>query len=158
MQNRILPHPGSVGVNRSVITSRAALASSTASTSTSRRCSSQAGISESRDVRLLMTGAVSLVVVARKAMARALLALAALASAREVELRAPLTTIIAADAAPPPGDGVLSLVVDLDVPADAPEDLGIGAFVADRHGGWFQRCRDGRLEPGRRSVRIALDP
>src|SRR4051812_19919941 len=105
MVNRILPHPGSVGVNRSVITSRAAFASSTASTSTSRRCSSHAGISDSRDVRLPMTRAVSLGVLGRKAAALALLALAAHAGAREVELRAPLTTIIAADAAPPPGDG-----------------------------------------------------
>ncbi len=62
-----------------------------------------------------------------------------------VELRAPLTTVLAlGDDAP----GDRSVVVDVQVPAGAPADLGIGMWRADRTGRWFQRIHAGVLAPG----------
>lgn len=43
----------------------------------------------------------------------------------------------------------------LRVPADAPSDLGHGAWVADRHGRWFQRDL-GPLSPGSHRLRVGL--
>ncbi|HYE04709.1 MAG TPA: hypothetical protein VEL07_04230 [Planctomycetota bacterium] len=77
-------------------------------------------------------------------------------AAREVELRAPLTTIVRAEAPVPDGDGDLVVVADIVVPADAPRDLGVGAFVADQHGRWYQTARPGRIAPGRATLRLAL--
>lgn len=79
--------------------------------------------------------------------------LAAALGAVEVVLAAPLSTIV-------PGwtrgaDAVVRAVVD--VPVDAPADLGVGAFVRDRHGRWFQRAI-GALAPGRHRIAVPVGP
>jgi hypothetical protein len=72
---------------------------------------------------------------------------------RQVELIAPLTTVVELSSAV---SGGRRLNVDLDVPADAPRDLGIGVYVEDRDGTWYQRAAPGVLLPGRRSVSFDL--
>ncbi|MBA3710137.1 MAG: autotransporter-associated beta strand repeat-containing protein, partial [Planctomycetes bacterium] len=71
----------------------------------------------------------------------------------QVPLTAPITTIVALPT--PPGD---ERVVDawITVPADAPPDLGVGAFIVDQHGRWFQRIDPERLPPGRSHRRFDL--
>ncbi|HYE07771.1 MAG TPA: DUF5060 domain-containing protein [Planctomycetota bacterium] len=71
-------------------------------------------------------------------------------------LRSPLTTIVAIPDAP--ASGGLCIDADIVVPADAPDDLGVGAFIADRHGRWWQDIRRGALPPGRHRVRFMLTP
>ena len=78
----------------------------------------------------------------------------ALAAAAEIPLQAPLTTIVRATGPLPPGGKAVSARVT--VPADAPVDLGVGAFLADAHGRWFQSMRPGLLKPGVQRVRIEL--
>lgn len=80
----------------------------------------------------------------------ALLLLHALTAA-EVTLRAPLTTLYeqGMDAGP------VRAEIELRIPADAPADLGLGVFTADRDGGWWQRPLSDRLLPGTR--RFAID-
>ena len=75
--------------------------------------------------------------------------------ADEVMLQAPLTTIVSGWAPSMDSDGVLRAVVV--VPADAPADLGVGAWIGDRHGRWFQRALPGNLAPGRHVLAIAMD-
>jgi hypothetical protein len=61
-----------------------------------------------------------------------------------------------------PGSGGMSdqtgvhLTAELTVPADAPADLGVGGFVRDRDGHWFQRNQAGMLRPGRHVVELSL--
>jgi len=69
----------------------------------------------------------------------------AAANASVVELCAPLSTVVEAKSVPA-GDKLLT--VALTVPADAPDDLGIGAFTEDRDGHWFQCAKTFRLAPG----------
>jgi hypothetical protein len=77
-------------------------------------------------------------------------------SGQELPLQSPLTTVArCAGAIPATGDLVIAATVI--VPADAPADLGVGAFVADRHGRWFQRCGEGVLGPGRHRLRFPID-
>ncbi len=147
------PQFGNDGDNRCVSTSRAALASSSASLVTRLRWRSQRGTRLLRELRLLMSNAASRLIAF---VAIAALAVAAPADAQEVELRAPLTTIVRAEAPVPEGDGAMALVAVLVVPDDAPRDLGVGAFVADRHGRWYQAVRDGVLGPGRTTLRLEL--
>jgi hypothetical protein len=71
-----------------------------------------------------------------------------------VELRAPLTTLVRL-AGTLHGDDVMFSARVL-VPADAPADLGVGAFVCDRHGRWFQSVHGTRLGPGLQLVDIAV--
>lgn len=71
-----------------------------------------------------------------------------------VELQAPLTTIARVSA--PLTGRETELRATITVPADAPADLGVGAFVADRHGRWFQRLRPGVLAPGTHAVSFAV--
>lgn len=72
---------------------------------------------------------------------------------RQVELIAPLTTVIELSNAI---SGGRRLSLDLDVPPDAPRDLGIGVYVEDRDGNWYQRPAPGVLRPGRRRVSFDL--
>lgn len=51
-----------------------------------------------------------------------------------------------------PGQGPFNLVVDLDVPGDAPADLGILAYARDRHDSWHQRAWPEMLHPGRQRL------
>ncbi|MBA3686597.1 MAG: hypothetical protein H0W72_15345, partial [Planctomycetes bacterium] len=48
------------------------------------------------------------------------------------------------------------VAVRVQVPDAAPDDLGLGAFVCDRHGRWFQRTRDGVLAAGSHEAFFAL--
>ena len=66
-------------------------------------------------------------------------------------LAAPLSTVVPGWTRGP--DAVVRAVVV--VPADAPADLGVGVFVRDRHGRWFQRTVGG-LAPGRHEVAVAV--
>jgi hypothetical protein len=74
-------------------------------------------------------------------------------AAVEVPLCAPASTIIPASGPVPTGGVVVSATVT--VPADAPTDLGVGAWAGDRHGSWAGRP-GGRLTPGRHAVVIDL--
>ena len=44
---------------------------------------------------------------------------------------------------------------EVEVPADAPADLGVGVYLRDRHGRWFQRAV-GALPPGRHRLAVAV--
>lgn len=81
--------------------------------------------------------------------------LAATGHAQEVTLQAPLSTVvpIALGEAPPH-----ALNVILRVPDDAPTDLGIGAFLADDDGTWYQRLHPSVLGPGRHEIHFDLGP
>jgi hypothetical protein len=74
----------------------------------------------------------------------------------DVQLVSPLTTRVVCPGAIP-AEG-LDLTATITVPANAPADLGIGAFIADRHGAWFQRVRPGPLAPGVQVVDFELSP
>ena len=63
--------------------------------------------------------------------------------AEEVVLQAPMTTIMSGWS--PTAGLVLQAVVE--VPDDAPTDLGVGAWISDRHGRWFQQALPGTLTP-----------
>jgi hypothetical protein len=78
------------------------------------------------------------------------------AATQEVHLRAPLTTLVRAAGDIPATAFVLRAVVR--VPPEAPADLGLGAFVADRHGRWFQRVQGEPLRPGANVVALVLGP
>ncbi|MBA3685308.1 MAG: hypothetical protein H0W72_08710 [Planctomycetes bacterium] len=77
------------------------------------------------------------------------------APAQDLELRAPLTTLITASE-PLSGAGDGEVRAEIVVPADAPSDLGVGAYLVDRHGAWFQRCLPGTLGVGTHQVAIRL--
>lgn len=74
--------------------------------------------------------------------------------ASEVPLAAPLTTIVPFTGTVPAGEKEISAT--LTVPSDAPSDLGVGAFVADDQGRWFQRLLPGHLTSGTHQVRISF--
>jgi hypothetical protein len=69
-----------------------------------------------------------------------------MAATQEVQLQAPLTTLVRFVGDVP--RSAFHLRATIHVPADAPADLGVGAYVADRHGRWFQRLRPDALVPG----------
>ena len=72
----------------------------------------------------------------------------------EVSLATPLTTIVPLSGAVPAGEKEIRAT--LTVPISAPADLGVGAFVADDQGRWFQRLLPGHLTSGTHDVRIAF--
>ncbi len=73
---------------------------------------------------------------------------------QEVTLVAPLTTIVRIpDAITGP---LQSIHATIFVPADAPSDLGVGVFVVDQHGRWFQGLRPGALSPGTHVVALGV--
>ena len=78
-----------------------------------------------------------------------------LGAAESVVLRAPLTTVVPATGALPADPA--AVVAVLVVPPDAPDDLGVGAFIADDDGQWYQRFHPTPLGPGRHELRFALD-
>ena len=76
------------------------------------------------------------------------------ASAVDVALKSPLTTIV-----PVPGRipaGPQRIAATIVVPPDAPADLGVGAYVRDRHGRWWQRTFADGLRPGVNHVLVDL--
>jgi hypothetical protein len=69
---------------------------------------------------------------------------------RTVVLNSPLTTVVRVTE---PVQGPLSAVTaSITVPADAPADLGVGVFVVDQHGRWFQGLLAGTLTPGTHQI------
>ncbi len=74
-------------------------------------------------------------------------------STGSVRLAAPLTTIVEVGSTE---DGHCLIVATVTVPEDAPADLGIGGWRADRQGQWFQQVLPGRLHPGTQEVQIDL--
>ena len=78
------------------------------------------------------------------------------ASALDVTLQAPLTTLVPVPGFLDPGARELTAIVS--VPPDAPEDLGVGAYLMDREGRWWQRFDVHPLRPGTQRVRVALGP
>ncbi|MBA2479750.1 MAG: autotransporter-associated beta strand repeat-containing protein, partial [Planctomycetes bacterium] len=76
--------------------------------------------------------------------------------ALRVDLRAPITTIVPLPT--PAGGSDRTIDAQITVPADAPTDLGVGAFIVDQHGQWFQRIDRERLRVGRNHRRFALGP
>lgn len=72
-----------------------------------------------------------------------------------VALCAPLTTTVEATRLVA---GARRLAIDLEVPADAPPDLGLAAFAEDRDGRWFQQVVASRLAPGAHAFTVDLDP
>jgi len=82
-----------------------------------------------------------------------MLGAAAALPAVEVTLAAPASTIVPVTE-PLPAGGII-VRAELTIPADAPADLGVGAWAGDRHGTWAGRPA-GRLSPGRHTVAITL--
>jgi len=82
--------------------------------------------------------------------------LAAPAQALDATVQAPMTTVVAYVAKPM--HQAVTIVATIDVPADAPLGLGVGAFVSDQHGHWFQECRPGALTSGAQEVRFRISP
>ena len=74
--------------------------------------------------------------------------------AAEVTLQAPLTTLVAAPDSFAPGAKEITAIVT--VPADAPADLGVGAYLTDEHGRWWQRLDVHPLRPGTQRVRVTF--
>ncbi len=72
----------------------------------------------------------------------------------EITLAAPLSTLVPLKETLPTGGKVITAICT--VPADAPPDLGVGAYLTDIHGQWFQRLQPGVLKPGSQAVRITL--
>ena len=84
------------------------------------------------------------------------LAPASPAATQEVRLQAPLTTVVRVAGALPSGAFVVRATVQ--VPMDAPADLGVGGFVADRHGRWYQRVLATPLQAGANAIVFAIGP
>ncbi len=84
----------------------------------------------------------------------ALAGLGASLSAVEIDLRAPLTTLV--PQRQPLAADQTAIEAEVTVPADAPPDLGVGAYVNDQHGRWFQIAQPGVLGPGQHTLRIAI--
>lgn len=82
-----------------------------------------------------------------------LLSLNALQAVEKVVLQSPLSTVVMATAVPA---GEKRVLADIVIPADAPADLGVAAFVRDAHGRWFQRNWPGPLTPGRHRVDLSF--
>lgn len=78
------------------------------------------------------------------------------AATQEVSLRSPLTTLVRVVGVVPTTAFVLRAAIR--VPADAPADLGVGGFVADRHGRWFQRPHPQPLRPGTNVIALPMGP
>src|SRR4051812_18996738 len=80
---------------------------------------------------------------------------ASVEAAVEIELRSPLTTMVKMPAHSSAQEKVVSATIV--VPADAPPDLGVGVFLRDQHGRWYQRCYPNRLVSGTNKVQIRID-
>lgn len=85
----------------------------------------------------------------------AALLVAILAGAEDRPLAGPLTTLVPTEL-PSPGPAVLE--AEIVVPVGAPDDLGVGAWLEDHDGTWYQRLHPGRLEPGRQQLRLTFAP
>ena len=70
-------------------------------------------------------------------------------------LSAPLGTLVPGPAL---NGSPVVLQATVVVPADAPSDLGIGAYVTDVHGTWFQTLSTEAMTPGEHHLRFDLGP
>jgi hypothetical protein len=75
-------------------------------------------------------------------------------SSQEVALCAPLTTMLRLSN-PLHGEHLV-ISARIVVPADAPADLGVAAFVTDQHGHWFQSGHGIHLQPGLQIIRLPV--
>ncbi len=76
-------------------------------------------------------------------------------AAEDAELQAPLTTVIRGWSAATAGGAKMRVRVM--IPADAPTDLGLGVFVEDPHGRWFQHVFSGTWRPGMHELTVPVD-
>lgn len=74
--------------------------------------------------------------------------------AHNLTLQSPLTTLMRLDQ--PVSAPVRALRAVITVPANAPTDLGVGVFVVDQHGRWFQGLRPGVLTAGTHAVELPI--
>jgi hypothetical protein len=72
-----------------------------------------------------------------------------------VTLRAPLTTVVSMDGPVVAGPSILSATIM--APDHLPAGVGVGGFVADRHGRWFQCLQRNPLVPGANHVEMRID-
>lgn len=82
------------------------------------------------------------------------LILASVLPAVEVPLCGPLTTQV--PLAGRLSGGPVVIEARITVPPGAPADLGVGAWVADKDGRWFQRFRPGTLVPGEHRLSLTF--
>ncbi len=75
-------------------------------------------------------------------------------AAAEITLASPLTTVVPLDTTV---TGPRLVTVRVQVPDDAPADLGLGVVVRDPNGRWFQRTATGALVTGDQVVTIRMD-
>lgn len=73
-----------------------------------------------------------------------------------VNLRAPLTTVLPLSGTVKSGPCELRAVVF--APHDIPSNIGIGGFVADRHGRWYQCNAPSPIRPGINYISIPINP
>lgn len=76
-------------------------------------------------------------------------------SAQDITLQAPLTTPVYAEAGFSADSSAIQAQIQL--PEDMPDDLGVGAFIKDDDGQWFQLAWQGRLKPGHMHLHFPLD-
>jgi len=81
--------------------------------------------------------------------------LAASDALQAVVLRAPMTTTLALPAPQLPPGGAGTVTTTITVPDDAPADLGVGLWLSDPHGRWYQ-CSGPPLHPGTAQVAFVL--
>lgn len=74
---------------------------------------------------------------------------------QSLQLQAPLTTFVEAQKTVTPGFNAIQALIR--VPEDAPADLGVGAFVKDDDGNWFQLPAQQDLGPGTHHLHFSLD-
>ena len=74
-------------------------------------------------------------------------------NAEDIVLSTPLTTVINLPTSAPLGNSRIAATIE--VPPGAPRDLGVGAWLQDRHGRWWQRTAPAPLRPG--VNRVVLD-
>lgn len=75
-------------------------------------------------------------------------------AATTLTVRGPLTSIwdLQRDGGQAVAGPIAGLRVRLQIPADAPADLGIGAWCSDRHGRWFQSLHERSLAAGEHEI------
>jgi hypothetical protein len=72
---------------------------------------------------------------------------------RRIELQSPMNTMVRAEQVP---RAPLHIEAEIVVGQDAPDDLGVGAFVSDGHGRWFRSPTTSQLDPGRHLLSFDL--
>ena len=72
-----------------------------------------------------------------------------------VALQAPLTTFIEAKSTIPNGANAIQALIE--IPANAPSDLGVGAYIKDDDGNWFQLPQQHQVGPGVHHLHFSLE-